>query len=172
MNPNEIHNRIVNNISQDRKNWVDIAEGLYNLKVGENFRDAVGEGVDTWVSYISQPEIGLSKGEADKLVMAYYKLVVENNIMKERLYSISRKNLLKLIDVVQTTDNNDIDDLVHSAINLSHRDFKDLLHDMRQVTDIRTYSYVIMRKCNETGNLNKVKEISSEQIKTAFNLND
>ena len=173
MNANVIHNSLVQKLATQRKNWIEIAEALYNLKIDENFKDAVGEGVDTWNSYINQPEIGLSRREANKLVLVYNKFVIEMGKSPDELGTMPLKTLWKLLKASEGLDEDTLEELYQSAPTLSHKDFTELIHD-KTVDDsgARTYTYMVMRKSNETGSLSKVHDIESEAIKQAFNINE
>lgn len=169
MEANNIHNELVDKLQKNRRSWIEIAEDLYNLKIGEKFKLAVGEGIDTWNAYVNQPEIGLSKGEADKLVRVYKILHVDRGIDKEILENMPLKTLLRLSQAFYSVDNDKHDELVGAALNLSYKDFNEYLHDIKEENS-RTYSYVIMKKCNETGSMSKVHNISDEEIVSKFNL--
>lgn len=138
---------------------------LCDLKDGNKFKDAVG-GIDNWDDFLKQPEIGLSRLEGDRLMKIYIKLIVEKDVEVSALAGISLQNLKKLTEVDDVTD-----EIINQAQMLSDKDFKEVLAENKNI-ETRTYKYMVMRKCNETGNMTKVHGIESETIKQTFNLNE
>lgn len=154
-----------------KQNFVLMGKLLYSLKTDDSFQEAVGEGIDTWEDYIQQPEIGLSKGEANRLVQIYEHFIDRLGFTHEIVSEVPVKNLHYLLPIVKDMDNVDeVGALLADATMLSQKDFKERLYDIKHEEDERTYGYLIMKKTVETGNMVKVHDISSEDIKSKFSL--
>lgn len=119
---------------------------------------------------MKQPEIGLTVGEANKLIDLYTTFVLELGYSEEQLSSISLKNLKVLLPLVKQGVQN-LEELMDQARTLSDKDFKDaLIETSESLVEVpRTYKYVVMKVCNETKNMSKVHEITDE-IKQQLNL--
>lgn len=167
--PYEYHQALIRLITTAKQNFILMGELLYNLKQEDNFKQAVGEGIDTWVDYVKQPEIGLSKGEANRLVQIYEHFVARLGFSPETISEVPIKNLHYLLPIVKGMDNvDDVGAMLADATLLSQQDFKERLHDI-QHNEERTYEFIIFRKSIETGSLSRVYDISSEQIISKFN---
>lgn len=164
-----LHNSIIQFRTAEKKDEWILAQKLYTLRRYELWRFAVG-GYDSWEDYLKQPEIGISRHKADKLVRIYEFFIVNDTFTPEDLKDvpwqaldyISKKNFDKFSPSYA--------ELIEAAKHLTPKDFKERYFELSQPEVERTYSYVIMRKCDQTGNLEKVHEVESEQIKKAFNL--
>lgn len=153
-------------------NIVDIktAQYLYRLRRYDLWRDTTG-GIDTWEDYLKQPEINIPKSKANQLIRIYEYFGVKNkgwdtnDVPLYVLDIISKKNPPSSV----------ITEMLEAGKTLSKSDFKERFHDLVNGTPeqdaVRTYSYIIMKKCNETGNITKVHDIDSDDIKNKFNLN-
>lgn len=144
---------------------------LYELKKG-GFKDAVGAGIDTWDDYIAQPEINLSKGEADRLVQIYEQFVCRFGLTEKQMSEIPIKNLHYLLPIVKRQrDSHDEGtlELIESASVLSQKDFKLRVGEIKYDGNL-TYEYMVMKRCNETGSLSKVHDISSKAIQDVFGI--
>ena len=80
---------------------------------------------------------------------------------------ISYMNLLRLAMLPKVTD-----ELIEQARTLSDRDFREVIVENNTPNYTPTYSYMVMRKCKETGSLTKVHGITSDEVAQAFNLNE
>jgi len=171
ISPYEYHTALVELIKKSKQNFVVMGEILYHLKLDDNFQQAVGEGIDTWVDYVKQPEIGLSKGEANRLVQIYEHFVHRLGFKTEDIAQIPVKNLHYLLPVVKDKqDKGEVKELLNEALHLSQSDFKERIYDIKNDTEERTYTYIIMKKSDQTGALTRVYDIENEDIKKAFNL--
>lgn len=164
----DIHNGLLGYRATSKKEEWDLAAILYVLRRRELWRFAVG-GFDSWEDYLKQPEVGLTRHKADKLVRIYEYFIIQNKYTVAQLWDtpwyaldyISKKK----------PDPSLIQTLLEDAKHLTPKDFKENYFDATEVGD-RTYSYVLMRKCDQTGNLEKVHELDSETIKTKLGLDD
>ncbi len=176
MTARETYNLIVATERATRFNYVSLGKLLKNIKEDDEYLNAVG-GIETWNQFLKQPEIGLSVYQANKLIDIYDTFVTGLGVSEEYLSEISLPNIKRLLAFLKTkqyVDGFSIEELLEQAKILSDRDFKDVLIENNEKLgdQVRTYTYLIMKKCNETGNLTKVHDISSEDIKSKFNLND
>lgn len=162
----EIHNNllVVNQIGKGQ-DWA-LAKQLYALRRFDLWRFAVG-GYDSWEDYLKQPELGISRHKADKLIRIYEYFIVSKKYDLENLKDvpwyaldfISKKN----------TPADKVMELLLDAKHLTPKDFKETYFDITNGGD-RTYSYVLMKKCDQTGSLEKVHELDSETIRTKLGL--
>jgi len=137
---------------------LEIGSTLKDLKTDEAYKDAVGAGVDTWHQYLSQPEVGMTVNEANYLISAYdlWRSIPDLVDVPERYWKLVLGQELS-------------EELIESAKTLSYQDLKERLYDVKtEDKGPRTYSYMVMRRCNETGNMTKVPLIESDEVKDAF----
>lgn len=169
MKPHELYTSLVAKTEVMNYNFISLGKTLRDLKEGDRFREAVGD-IDTWQHFVKQPEIGLTVGEANKLIDLYTTFVLELGYSEEQLSSISLKNLKVLLPLVKQGVQN-LEELMDQARTLSDKDFKDaLIETSESLVEVpRTYKYVVMKVCNETKNMSKVHEITDE-IKQQLNL--
>ncbi len=167
----ELHTELVTIINYSRRSFVAMGKLLYELRLGDNFTKAIGAGIDTWDDYIAQPEIHLSRGESERLMQIYDYFVLRNGISEDELSEAPIKSLHYLLPMAKKENNLDISEMVKSASTLSQRDFREVVGDIHY-GDGRTYEYMVMKRCFETGSLTKVHDITSEQIKETYNLDD
>jgi hypothetical protein len=164
------HEELLTLCKHERIADILLARTLYHLRLNHNYRQAVGDGLMRWEDYLKQPEIGISKYRADQLVRVYEFFCVYGMYQAEMLVDVP----LQALDYIAKRKIEEIDklaEMVDAARVLSFKDFKDRFLDI--VTNeegTRTYTYLIMQKCIETGNMTKVHDITSEEIRKAFNL--
>jgi hypothetical protein len=166
MDAPELYESLVLEVQSETHNKINMGGLLYTLKENDEWRKAIGDGVDTWDDFLKQPEIGISRLEADRLMKVYKKFFVDNAYDKDSLSSISLKNLIRLSEIRDVTD-----EIIDQARTLTDKDFKEVLAENDDIKE-RTYTYMVMRKCKETGNMTKVHDITSDEIKDKFNINE
>lgn len=172
LNPSIGHQGLVELRKRAKLSDLYLAYYLYSLKVGEKWRQAVGDGgFTTWDDYLKQPEIGITKAKADKLVNTYHGLVEDLEIDVQTLKNVPMTVLHKIWQNYRDghITKEQVIDLIADGEHLSVKDFKEQLQDAK-AGEGRTYTYVLMKKCNETGSLEKIHGISSEEIKTKLEL--
>lgn len=86
MNPHQLYTSLVAKTSVMNYNFIELGRVLRELKEGDRFREAVGD-TDTWQHFVKQPEIGLTVGEANKLIDLYTTFVLELGYSEEQLSS-------------------------------------------------------------------------------------
>jgi len=168
--PFDDHSDLAHITRLSKENFVIMGRLLSHLKHSDNFLLTVGDGIDTWQSYLAQPEIGLSVSEANRLIQIYEVFCLKHGIEEEVLAAVPIKNLHTLLPLAKgLEDSEEVVALVNDATHLSQRDFKERIHDVRTNDDgVRTYEYVVMKKCIETGGMRKVHGIGSAEILANF----
>ena len=160
-----IHNQLVGTIRMARLNYLMIGQSLIALKKDDNFQKVHGEG--NWFNYISQPEIGFTNHE-------YKKVKEVLDTFDESYFNTLTEIPFRHLHLL--TKSEDPIGLLDDALVLSYKDLKERVVDVKKETanepNTRTHKYVVMRKCVETGTLNKVYDVESEEIENKFNLND
>ena len=169
-NVRALHDELLQIVHFSKKSIVVLGKLLRELKENDKFKTAVGAGADTWEEYLKQPEIGLSTGEAAKMIQVYEEFILRLGYDEDTISDIPNKNmnyLLPLIKNVKTQE--DADELIADATLLSQKDFKLRLFDKRGESK-KTFEYFIMRKTLETNTLDRVHGINSILIKKTFAL--
>lgn len=164
----ELHTEIGTLVKSSFRNDIRLGQKLHDIKQHGWYKKAVGAGINTWGDYLKQPEVNITAYRAAKLIRLYEHFILGVGYQAEDLDGVPTYAL----DYIATrglTDKARIDDLLGDARFLSANDFKEKYQDDIVSTE-RTYTYLIMRKCVETGNLEKVHDIKSDDIKEAFNL--
>jgi len=164
----ELHTEIESLVKSQFRSDIRLGEKLYVLKRDNLYKKAIGEGISTWGDYLRQPEISITPFRAAKLIRLYEHFILRIGYQPGDLdgvptYALDYISAKGLRDVVQ------IDTLLGDARVLSAKDFREKYHDDVEQTE-RTYSYMVMRRCKETNNIEKVHDISSDIIKEKFNL--
>lgn len=171
--PHELHTLLVTVVSVSKKGFVAMGKILRELKKGDVYKKSVGAGVDTWETYLRQPEIGLATGEANRLIQIYEEMVLRLGYDEDTVADIPIKNahyLLPLIKNLKTKD--EADELVADATLLSQKDFRSRIVDKKidEGETVLTYSYLLMKKTNETGTMERIMDIDSDTLKATLNL--
>lgn len=172
------YNKLKVTLNQNKINFLWQGKYLYNLRKNSNYREAIGDGIDSWHDFLAQPEIGMSPTQANKLLNIYELFIKQLKYEEEEIIKISIKTLNYLIkwrEEIEKLDKKLCDEIIIQAQVLSFKDFKEVYFDHKNKEDqeskeVRTYEYIIMKKCHQTGNMTKVHDIDSQQIETIFNL--
>lgn len=170
MNPHELYISLTAKISVNNYNLLSLGKTLKDLKNNDNYKMAVGD-IDTWQHFVKQPEVSLTVGEANKLIEIYELYVEELGYSEEQLSSIPHKNLRITLPIIKEGVQNP-DEILEQARTLSDKDLKDALIETKDNLEEvqKTYQYIVMKKCNETGNLSKIHDITSDEIKLKLKL--
>lgn len=169
----ELHQMLVAVVGYSKRSFVAMGKLLFALKYDNQYRNAIGSGINTWEDYLKQPEIGLAAGEANRLIQIYEEFCLRLGYDEDTISAIPVKNIHYLLPIVRKFDDReDTDELVADATFLSQRDFKERLYDRKveQGEPTRTFEYMVMAKTVETGTMSRVMDIDSETIKRTFNL--
>lgn len=173
--PHKLHEALKYVVHLSKRSFVMTGRILHELKKDDKYMQAVGKGADTWKDYLRQPEIGLSEGEASRLMQIYEEFILRLGYDEDTISSVPVKNMHYLLPLAKRLENKEeVDELVADATLLSQKDFKERIFDVKVEEsggDLkRTFEYVIMRKTLETGAMDRVHEIDSDMIKRMFKL--
>lgn len=167
-NPHDLHNLLTAIITSSKKNFIAMGQVLSELRNNNNYKRAVGS-IDTWRAYLAQPEIGLSLGEANRLIQIYEEFIIRLGFAPEMVSEVPIKNLHYLLPMVKgEKDKDKVGEWLADATLLSQSDFRERIGEEKK--EQCTYEFMVMKRCQENGRLTKVLEISHEQIIQAFNL--
>ncbi len=133
-----------------------MGELLENSK--SEWPELVGEGLTSWSDFLAQPEIGLSVREANSLINLSKYIRATGVPARDLNLSNVKFALSKGIPA---------DSMVADMCSLSLKDFKERAHDVvvaKQDNAPRTYTYLVMKRCNETGNLSRVYDVDDTKL--------
>lgn len=124
-----------------------LAEALAEAKV--RYGEMVGDGINTWHDFLAQPEVGISVREANEMI----KLLELETAIGVPLTQLN----LATARFAASKGIYDYD-LIEDMKVLSIKDFKDRHYDtvVKEDNAPRTYKYMVMKRCVETGNLTRV----------------
>lgn len=167
-NAHELAKTLIQSVMFMRGMGIFQGEILWELKNKNAFKNAFGKGIDTWEEFLKTPEISLSMSTANRLMKLYEFFVIKNKINREVFVNIP--TVLLGIIARSKLDGEKLEEAIQAAQSLSVKDFRERFYDIQSgsAEGERTYSYMIMRKCNETKNLSKVHGVSSEEILEKF----
>lgn len=145
-----------------------LGQCLFRLKANNAYREAIGAGIETWNDFLKMPEIGLDPREATRAMEIYDEFCIKRGYSIEMLAETGTKALHYLLPMVKdgTLKDEQIGGLLQAGAALPQKSFKEKLHDVRGGE--RHYEFVLMRRCIETDNLQRVDDITSEQLSAAF----
>ena len=167
------HQQLVGVIALSKKSFVVMGKLLHELYQSGNYQYAVGEGIESWGAYLAQPEINLTKAEADRLMQIYEWFVINFGVDESELETVPIKALHYLLPIAKRSDAEEVLPLLDEARELSQRDFRERVHELKHgENSIKTYEYMVMRKCVETGSMQKIHGLDSDTIKEALNLSE
>lgn len=176
MDSNQLHQALASEVFSSKRGFVQVGKLLAELKRDDNFRSAIGDGIDTWNAYLAQPEIGLSISEANRYIQIYEQFIQRFGYSEEEVATVPLKNLQTLLPLAKSSTDSDSEEAIRSlfqdAAHLSQRDFKERIYEATTDTEIRHYEYLVMKKCVETGSMRKVHDLPSDLIKATFQLDD
>jgi len=134
------------------------------LELGKEFtiiKDTKGyEGfADNFIDCVKSPEIGFTTHEVNTLMKMHHMFCL---LEPEDLPSHNNMKIMvnKAVDM----------DMLEDAQTLTPTDFKEKIKDDQLGTQERTYSYEVIKRCNETGNIKRVYDYEKEEaIKSLVN---
>ncbi len=146
--------QLLDNIVTHKRHLVNMGRVLSEARV--DYKDMVGE-IGTWGEFLSQPEVGISTRDANSLVqLANYAEAIQ--------VPIDDLNLA----TARMCANKGIYDtgLLPEIRTLTLKDFKERYADILAGDDNapRTYTYMMMKRCDQTGNLYRVYDDELKQI--------
>ncbi len=162
----DLYKRLSENIEVIRAQGWEQGRYLYKLKKNNLFKKSIGEGIDRWEDFLKLPEINISPSEANRLIQIYEQFILIYNFPPEAIIGAPIKNIHYLLPVLKEgkLDFDEASELLESAVLLTQKDFRDRLQEFKFPEKTLTYTYLIMKKCNETGNMTKVHGITSESV--------
>lgn len=166
----EIYDTIVNAVMGSKASEILLAQALYEIKEKKLYKKAVGEGIDSWEQFLFQPEINITKHHARKLIKTYKFFCVKHDKCNE-IVDTSMDNLWHVAKEDPNLTEEQLNAVVEAASSLSHHEFKERYHDINGEEE-RTYSYLVMQRCDQTNNLQKVHGINTEDILDHFEINE
>lgn len=166
-----VYSQLLSVLKLHRSSGLVLGQVLWQLKADNLFQKSIGAGIETWADFLKQPEIGLDIREANRAMELYGQFVLKLGYSVEDLAEAKTKSLHYLLPLVKSDQlpRERIDELVGAAKTLTINQFRESLYDAKtEDTGVRTYQLVLMRKCNETGTLQKVHGVDDAVIKEAF----
>lgn len=155
---------------QNHSRKLDVVRGkiLWALRENDRYLEAFGEGVDTWEEFLRSPEIGLTPSEANRMMQMYEWYVLKYEYTEDELAKVPLKSLHYLLPRIKSGEvsTEEVPELMASAKELTFHQFKELVYDHNGQE--RNYSLCLMKRCDQTGNLYKVPNVTHEQLKHAF----
>ena len=143
-----------------------VAYRKFLLELGQEFKRVKEtksyEGfADNFIDTVKSPEIGFTTSEANTLMKMYDMFML---LEPEDLPSHNNMKLMvnKAVDM----------ELLADAQTLTTTDFKEKIKDDESGTQERTYTYEIIKRCNETGNIKRVYDEEEEDAKKALGIKD
>lgn len=136
---------------------IDIGAILSEIKSGKLWKKEIGDGIESWAQFLAQPEVGMSEGEAEQFINLY-KLTEVFGLESVTAIPPRTARLLAKMKVDG--------DMISDAGTLAHRDFKERYYEKGK-EEGKTYQFVVMRRCNETGSLTKIP-IESAEVEQVF----
>lgn len=148
-----------------------LGQQLYRLNANRAWQQATGDEC-SWEEFLKMPEINLDKREATRAMEIYEEFCIKREYSVEMLAEAGTKNLHYLLPMVKQNkiQKKDIDGLLKSGATLTQAGFKERLQDVKNPGGERHYEFVLMRRCIETNNLQKVHEVESDDIVKAFQM--
>lgn len=167
--PNDLHKSFLEVVTKNKKNFLEQGKLLWNLRKNSIYRIAIGDGgVDSWHEYLSQPEIGMSPTQANKLLNIYDLFIKRLEFSEEEIIKIPIKTLnylAKRKEEIERLGKEKQEEIIAQAQVLHFKDFKEAYFDQLQVSEElgqsesgRTFSYILMKKCDQTGNMTKIHD--------------
>lgn len=164
----DAHNLLVGIIKNSKVNFVQMGAVLKYLKEKDRFKETTG-GVDTWQDYISQPEVQLSQSEANRLISIFETFCEKFGYSIDEISEIPVKNIHYLLPIAKKTDDKTfVENLLEDAKVLSQKDFREKIFEDKG--GVKTYEYILMQRCIETGTMRRIHDIESEALSRFFNL--
>jgi hypothetical protein len=146
-----------------RKMSISLGRTLNKLKKDGMWKNAVGDGITTWREFLSQPEIGMTEHEAKFLI------TLDNSCRKYGLAVFDLPlSAMRVILKYEKDGEKVVRELMSAAQSLSLKDLKELRHEVKTSDAPKTYKYVVMKKCNETGGLSMVHSVKNEELLDNF----
>lgn len=93
-----LHRRVVNGVRAINREWVLLAQSLYEFQKIKGW-DTLG--YETQEAWLASPEIGIRRGHAFRLVQTYRELVVERGVNLERLTRVDPSKVFEVLPAIR-----------------------------------------------------------------------
>lgn len=160
MREREQHEKFLTLCRKEKIRDIVLGGQLWVMKQFNTYRLATG--VTTWEEYLEQPEVNISKHRASKLIGLYIYFVEQLKLSPEEITDVPTY-ALEYIRKADISDRATIQELFSDAVHLSRKDFREKFHDDVVQTE-RTYTYLLMKKCVETGTMTKVHDVPLSEL--------
>jgi|AntRauTorckE6833_2_1112554.scaffolds.fasta_scaffold06152_3 hypothetical protein len=152
---------------------IEIGKAIHELKEGNLYKKAVGNGIDKWNHFLKLPEINMTDYTTKKLSTIYNVYCNDLGYEKAKIQECEIDNLWYVITegLIDKADEDKIEEIISLASSLSNFEFKEAVHDL-VFTKERQYDYLVMQRVRETNNLRRVKGISSDDVLNAFKIDE
>lgn len=171
----ELYQKLLTTIKMGRMAGVMLGKYLFELKANNAYQQAVGEGIETWVDFLKMPEVSIPASEATRAMEIYEEFCLRRGYSLEMLAEAGTKTMHYLLPIAKKYDIEEprMTELIQAGANLPLNSFRERLQDFKGGE--RHYEFMVMRKCKETGTMQKVHDITTEMIveamKKNFNIN-
>lgn len=149
---------------------VFLGKFLWQLRFNDTYTQATG--IENWNDFLKSPEISLEVREANRAMDLYDMFVLQYGYKAEELAEAKTKSLHYLLPLAKSGEvpEKRIRELVEDAKHLTQNQFRDQIYDAKTGDQgPRSYQFVLMRKCIETGTLQLVPDVTNETIIQVFN---
>lgn len=165
-----IYQQLVSTLQLQRAVGIGLGQLLWKLKANNLFKEAIGQGIETWNDFLKMPEIGLEMSEANRAMDLYEVFIIKYGYSMEELSTAKTKSLHYLLPLAKdaTVNESRIRELVESAKHLTQSQFREEIYDSKPGVLTSTYAFVLMRRRVETGTLQIVPNVDDQLIKAAF----
>lgn len=120
------HHQVVLEAKKDiGRGIIKLGVGLTPIKRNEEWRSL---GYESWTDYINSPEVSIPERKANRAVKIYEGLIEGAGAEPERLMGIDQ---LKLEEITKVADENNKDDWLHDAEELSRDDIRRRVRDVK-----------------------------------------
>lgn len=146
-----------------------LGQQLYRLYANNAYQQAIGGDI-TWHEFLKQPEVNLDPREATRAMEVYEEFCVKRGYSTEMLAEAGTKALHYILPLAKSGEitEAEIEGLLHDGANLPLSGFRERLYEVKSGNGEKTYIFQLMRKCVETGTMQKVPGIDHEQVMEVF----
>lgn len=166
-----IYQQLVSTLQLQRAVGIGLGQLLWKLKANNLFKEAIGQGIETWNDFLKMPEIGLEMSEANRAMELYEIFVIKYGYTMQELSEAKTKSLHYLLPLAKDASVNEsrIRELVESAKHLTQSQFREEIYDSKPgAVANATYQFVLMRRRVETGTLQIVPNVDDQLLREVF----
>ena len=161
---------LIRGLSSGSSNKLMLGKILDQLKETKEYLNEQDDSITSWAEYLKQPEINLTVLNANKLIKISKTF---EEVGFDKVVGISYRKLELIEPLIENASDDLVEELLVSAKVLTQKDLKESIYDHKtEDKGERTYKYIIMRKCIETGSMNMVHGVDSDEVVDKFNINE